>query len=51
MLWSKVKLYNMLSLSLALGLMGYSSAQAADDALFQALGKLGGIAALVMRER
>ena len=45
MLWSKVKLYNMLSLSLALGLMGYSSAQAADDALFQ--GKLGGIAALV----
>ena len=45
MLWSKVKLFNMLALSLALGLMGYSSAQAADDALFQ--GKLGGIAALV----
>lgn len=43
----KLELLSTLILPLALGLMSYSSANAADDALFQALGKQGGIAALV----
>ncbi len=47
MLRSKPALLNVLVLSLAVGLTGYSSAQAADDALFQGLVKQGGIAGLV----
>lgn len=47
MLRSKLERLKILVLPLTLGLMGYSSANAADDALYQALGKQGGIAALV----